>query len=202
MTLSRRLFTLGALALPGCTALDLLGPNGAIRDVYELQPVALPARSGRSAQRLMVLMPTAPAAIATDRILIKQDPIAVTYLPDATWSDAVPQMMQSLLIRTLASDGRLGFVGAQGSGPVPDTVLLTRIDTFEVTAQGAGRFDVRVSFELTVLRDRDQRVLGTRRVAGSQVIPDDRADTIARGFQGLLDGLLPEAAAWVLARGV
>jgi len=197
MIQSRRLFMLGLAALPGCS---VLGVSGVARDLYELQPVTLPTQTGRASQRLMVLMPTAPAAVSIDRILIKQDPIAVTYLPDASWSDSVPQMLQSVLIRTLASDGRLGFVGAQGSGPIPNSVLLTRIDAFEVAALSDGRFDVRVSFELTVLRDRDQRVLGTRRVAGSQIIASDRANTIARSFQQLLDDLLPDAAAWVLAR--
>jgi ABC-type uncharacterized transport system auxiliary subunit len=193
---------LGALALPGCSSLSLLGTSGEVRDVYDLQPVTLPVQASRTSQRLMILMPTAPAAISTDRILIRQDPIAVTYLPDANWSDSVPQMLQSVLIRTLASDGRLGFVGAQGSGPIPNTVLLTRIDAFEVAAMADGRVDVRISFELTVLRDRDQRVLGTRRVAGSQIIANDRADTIARSFQQLLNDLLPQAAAWVLGRAV
>lgn len=200
MTLSRRLFTLGALALPGCTALELLSPSADVRDIYELQPVSLPAQAGRSSRNLMVLMPQAPAAIATDRILIKQDPLVVTYLPEASWSDSVPQMMRSVLIRSLASAGRIGFVGAQGSGPVPDTVLLTRIDAFEVTAQGDGRFEAQILMEMTVLRDRDQRVLGTRRLAAALLLADDRAPTIARAFQQLLDGLLPEAATWVLVR--
>jgi ABC-type uncharacterized transport system auxiliary subunit len=202
MALSRRLFTLGALALPGCTSLGLLSPSGAVRDVYELQPVNLPAQGGRSPRSLLVLMPTAPAAIITDRILIKQDPLAVTYLPDASWSDSVPQMMQSVLIRTLASAGQIGFVGAQGAGPVPDTVLLTRIDAFEVTAKADGSFEARVSFEVTMLRDRDQRVLGTRRFDGAQIITSDLAEVIARAFQQVLDDTLSDAAVWVLARAV
>lgn len=200
MTLSRRLFMLGAFALPGCSALDFLGPSGPVRDIYELQPINLPARGGRSSRNLMVLMPSAPAAITTDRILIKPDPLTVAYLPEASWSDSVPQMMQSVLIRSLASAGRVGFIGAQGAGPVPDTVLLTRIDAFEVGVLENGGFEARVSIELTVLRDRDQRVLGTRRFANAVALADDQAATIAPVFQQLLDALLPEAAAWVLAR--
>ncbi len=199
MTLSRRFFALGALAAPGCTALDLLSPSGDIRDIYELRPASLATQTRRSSRSLMVLMPAAPAAITTDRILIKQDPLSVTYLPDASWSDSVPQMMQSVLIRTLASAGRIGFIGAQGSGPVPDTVLLTRIDAFEVIAINSS-FEAQISMEMTVLRDRDQQVLGTRRFAGALLLPNDQASTIARAFQQLLDDLLPEAATWILAR--
>lgn len=200
MKLSRRMLVLGATALPGCTALDLLGGSGAARDIYALQPVSVAAQGRRSSRSLLVLLPKAPAAIATNRILIQQDPLVVTYLPDASWSDAVPDMLQSVLIRSLASAGRIGFVGAQGDGPVPDTVLLTRIDAFGVTQQADGRLRAEISCEITMLRDRDQRVLGTRRFAQSLVIDDDRADTIARGFQQLLDGLLPEIVTWVLAR--
>ena len=200
MTLSRRFFVLGALGLPGCTALNSLNDAALPRDTYELQPVSVTTRSGRSSNTLLVLEPTAPAAIATDRILIKQDPLSVTYLPDARWSDEVPQMVQSILIQSISTSGGLGFVGLQGAGPVPDTVLLTRIDAFGVEQQADGTFQVRVSCDLTLLRDRDQRILGTQRFAGAVPVSNDQADTIARAFQRLLDGLLPDAVAWVLAR--
>ncbi len=200
MTLSRRIFVLGALGLPGCTAISTLNQAALPRDTYELQPVSAAAQSSRSSRTLLVLAPTAPAAIATDRILIRQDALSVTYLPDARWSDEVPDMLQSVLIRSLASSGQIGFVGAQGSGPVPDTVLLTRIDAFGVNQLSGGTFEVQVTLELTVLRDRDQRVLGTRRFAGTLGVASDQADTIVRGFQQVLDGLLPDAVAWISVR--
>ncbi|PJI84302.1 ABC-type uncharacterized transport system auxiliary subunit [Yoonia maricola] len=200
MTPSRRLLLLGVIALPGCTALDLLGTSSTLRDIYALQPVSVPAQAVRSSRSLLVVTPSAPAAITTERILIKQDPLTVTYLPDASWSDAVPAMLQSVLIRSLASANQIGFVGAQGDGPIPDTVLLTRIDAFGVERQADGALLAQVSFEATVLRDRDQRVLGTRRFAQSVALADDQANTIARSFQMILDELLPEVVAWVLAR--
>jgi len=198
MILSRRIFALGFLALPGCTTLGVLNDASSHLDTYELQPVAFTDQGRRSSRSLLVLMPTAPAAISTDRILIRQDPLSVAYLPDARWSDQVPQMLQSVLVRSLASAGQVGFIGAQRAGPVPDRVLLTRIDAFGVDQQPDGSFLARVSFELTVLRDRDQRVLGTRRFAHSQTIPDDQSRTIVTALQGQLDGLLSTAVPWVL----
>jgi len=200
MTLTRRTFTLGGLVLPGCTAINSLNDAAQPRDTYELQPAFVSAQGARSARSLLVLVPTAPAAITSDRILIRQDPLSVTYLPDARWSAEVPQMLQSVLIQTLAGTGRLGYVGAQGAGPVPDTVLLTRIDAFDVTAQSDGSFEARISCELTVLRDRDQRVLGTRRFTQALPVATDRTTAIVGAFQQLLDALLPEATTWVLAR--
>ena len=188
------------LGLPGCSVLGALNDAAVPRDTYALQPVSISSQARRSSRTLLVLEPTAPAAIAIDRILIRQDPLSVTYLPDERWADTVPRMLQSILIQSLASSGQIGFVGAQGAGPVPDVVLLTRIDDFAVNQQADRSFDVRVSFELTVLRDRDQRVLGTRRFATVLPIADDRARTITRAFQQALETLLPQALVWVLAR--
>lgn len=199
MTLSRRVFLMGTLALPGCTAIASLNNAATPLDTYALQPASGTAQRSRSSRSLLVLEPTAPAAIATDRLLIKPQPLSVTYLPGARWADTVPQMMQSVLIRSLADSGGLGFVGVQGAGPVPDTVLLTRIDAFEVNVLANGTYEVSVSLDLTVLRDRDQRVLGTRRVAQSRPIGSDRADIISQGFQHLLDDVLPQTVAWVVA---
>ena len=202
MTLTRRMFTLGAIALPGCTTIDALNEAASPRDTYALQPVDIAPQGARSSRSLLVVEPTAPAAIATDRILIRNDPLSVTYLPDARWADTLPQMLETLLVQSLASSGRIGFVGPQGSGPVPDTVLLTRIDAFGVDRQADDRFQVQIACELTLLRDRDQRVLGTQRFTQSGILADDRADTIVRGFQTLLDALLLQSADWVLARAV
>lgn len=202
MTLTRRIFTLGALGLPGCTAIDALNQAALPLDTYALQPIGNSTQGDRSSRTLLVLEPTASAAIATDRVLIRRDPLSVTYLPDARWADSLPQMLQSIFIQSLASAGRIGFVGAQGAGPVPDTVLLTRIDAFGVDQLDNGGFQTGITYELTVLRDRDQRVLGTRRFAQTGMIANDQATTIVRGFQTLLDGMLPEAMGWVLARAV
>lgn len=197
MALSRRFFLLGTLGLPGCAALNTLNDAATPLATFALQPVSVATQRARSSRTMLVLEPTAPAAIATDRILIKPQPLSVTYLPDARWADAVPQMLQSILIQSLADSGAIGFVGAQGAGPVPDTVLLTRIDAFEVNVLADGTYQVQVSLDLTVLRDRDQRVLGSRRSAQSLTISNDRPEVISQAFQQLLNDLLPAAVAWV-----
>lgn len=200
MTLTRRVFCTALLGLPGCTALGALNDAATPRDTYALQPVTIASGGPRTSRTLLVLEPSAPAAIAIDRMLIQQDALSVTYLPDARWADTVPKMMQTILIQSLSSSGQIGFVGAQGAGPVPDTVLLTRIDAFGVEQMADRSFVARISFDLTVLRDRDQRVLGTKRFATTIAVVDDRAATIARTFQQALEGILPQALVWVLAR--
>ena len=99
-----------ALALPsGCSAVRSLNSAARPLDAYELVPAAIPGASstGRS---VAVEEPAASAAIATDRILVKPNPLAVTYLPGARWIEAAPLHVQSLIIRSLAESGRVGFV--------------------------------------------------------------------------------------------
>jgi len=108
--------------------------------------------------------------------------------------------VQSLLIRSLSASGQLGFVGAQGSGPVPATVLLTRIDRFGVDRGADGTFTARATMELTLLRDRDQRVIGTRVFTGTAPVARDDAAQIARAFQRIMDETLPNAVTWITQR--
>ena len=130
--LSRSVFFLGLMTLPGCAALATLNQAATPLATYELQPIVSGSAASRSRITLLVVEPAAPAAIATDRILVKQGPQSVSYLPDARWADEAQLMIQSVIIQSLSAGRRFGFVGAQGAGPVPDMVLLTRIDRFGV----------------------------------------------------------------------
>ncbi|WP_411890955.1 ABC-type transport auxiliary lipoprotein family protein [Yoonia sp. SDW83-1] len=197
--LTRRFFVLGAISLPGCTALNTLNQAAQPRDTYDLNPVELEGGQ-RGTRSLLVLVPTAPATIVTDRILIKPTPISVAYLPDVRWADEVPLLVQSLLIRSLSFSGQFGFVGPQAAGPVPDFVVLTRIDQFGVDALPDGSFKAVVQMNITVLRDRDQRVIGTRRFEGSALPSNDLAVPVVQAFQQILDALLPDAVRWIGAR--
>ena len=144
--------------------------------------------------------PEAPAAIATDRIMIKPGVASITYLPDARWSDELPLVIQSLLIRSISGTGRIGYVGRSDGGPVPDSALLVRIDAFNVNALPDGTFTVEVDLTLTIVDDSDQRVTATQRFSTNAPLASDTPVSIVSAFQGLLDGLLPQMADWAVKR--
>lgn len=199
MMLSRRVALFGALSLPGCTVLSTLNDAAQTLDTYDLSPASI-ARSGNaSAQTLLVLEPTAAAAVATDRILVRPNLQSVTYLPDARWADTAPLLLQSLLVRSLSAT-RSGFVGAVGSGPVPDIVLLSRIDSFEVVVSADGVFEVSITFDATLLRDADQNVIASRTFSAVAIAGNDSAPAIVAAFQSVMDTILPAVANWVADR--
>ncbi|HEY9039154.1 MAG TPA: ABC-type transport auxiliary lipoprotein family protein [Roseovarius sp.] len=199
LNLTRRLAMLGAVAsLGGCGALSSLSAAATPLDTYDLTP-APGSTSGRSSGRtLLVARADAPAGINTDRIMVKPSGAAITYLPDARWADELPAVVQSLLIRSIAGTGRMGYVGVSEGGPVPDHALLTRIDSFQVDIAGEAVI-AKVDISLTLLRDRDQTVLKTRVFRDQAAAANDEPVAIVAAFQAILDRLLPEMANWVAA---
>jgi cholesterol transport system auxiliary component len=199
IALTRRIALLAAIsALSGCSAVSALNSAAQPLDTYDLSPAAGAKTGRRTAHTLLVARPEAPAAIATDRIMVKPGPVAITYLPDARWTDETPLVVQSLLIRSISATGRIGYVGRSDGGPVPDTALLVRMDAFQVNVSPDGGFSVEIDVALTVLNDRDQRVIVTRSFAQSAAAANDSPESIVAAFQGVLDQLLPAMADWVV----
>ncbi len=199
LTLTRRLAILGAAAsLGGCSALSSINAAATPLDTYDLTPAPGSTSGRRSGRTLLVARPDAPAGIATDRIMVKPGAAAITYLPNARWADELPAVVQSLLIRSIAGTGRMGYVGPSEGGPVPDLALLTRVDAFQIDVAGEA-ISARIDISLTLLRDADQRVLKTRVFRNQVAAASDEPSAIVAAFQALLDTLLPEMADWVAA---
>ena len=190
-----------ALALPsGCSAVRSLNSAARALDAYELVPVAIPG-AGSTGRSLAVEEPAASAAIATDRILVKPNPLAVAYLPGARWIEPAPAHVQSLIIRSLAGSGRVGFVGPAAAGPLPDYDLFTTIEAFEADIDGSAQPPVRVvvAMTLTLVRDLDGQVVASRRFEGSATAPADHATAVVSAFNVAMSGILREAGAWTIA---
>lgn len=190
------------LALPsGCAAVRSLNASATALDVYELVPVADAAGGARTSRSLAVDPPAAPAAIATDRILVKPDPLTVAYLGEARWVEPAPAHVQSLLARSLAASGRTGFVTTATTGPLPDYHLIASIEDFqaEVTEGAAAPVNVVVSIELTVARDIDARTVASRRFRSRIAAASDSAPDIAIAFNQATSAILREATGWTIS---
>ncbi|WP_322892802.1 MULTISPECIES: ABC-type transport auxiliary lipoprotein family protein [unclassified Yoonia] len=199
--LTRRVALLGgAVALGGCGAVSALNSAASPLDTYDLIPPAGSTAGRQTSRTLLLALPDASATLSTDRIMIRPNAVAITYLPQARWPDELPRVVQSLLVRSISATGRIGYVGRSDGGPVPDSALLTRIDAFDVSVGADGSFTAAIDITLTVLDDRDQRVIGTQRFSQSVQVANDNPVTIVAGFQALVDTILPAMSNWTLAR--
>lgn len=196
---TRRSLLIGTMcSLTGCGTLSTLSAASTPLDTYDLRPASGSKRGGRKSRTLLIARPQASAALATDRIMIKPDAAAIAYLPDARWSDELPALLQSLLVQSISETGRVAYVGRSEGGPVPDKVMLVRVDGFEVVALSEGSFEVRTEIDLTMINDRDQRVTASRRFAQTEAIATDQTRTIVAAFQTIMDRLLPQMSDWAV----
>lgn len=199
--MTRRTAILSACcALSGCSAISAINASTAALDTFDLSVASGLGGGRRTSRTLLVATPQASAVLATDRIMVRPATASVTYLPDARWGDELPKLVQSLLIRSMSSAGRVGYVGPMDAGPVADKALLVRIDAFEVRVVAVEIFEVAVDLHLTMVNDRDQRVVGTQAFRQTAQVGEDDAETIVAGFQRVLDVILPQVSDWALAR--
>lgn len=189
-----------ALLLGGCATAASLRNASTPLDTYVLNPLPAPASAGRSGSRvLFVADPTAPAAVASDRIAIKPDPIRVAMLGDGRWVEAAPLHVKNVLARSLANTGRFAFVTGATVGPLPDFTLLVDIDAFQAEALPAGSATparVVASMTLSVVRDADARLVASRRFQAAVAAPATDARTLVTAFDAANGTILREAVPW------
>jgi cholesterol transport system auxiliary component len=190
---------LAALGLPGCGAISALSSASAPLDAYALTP--LPGDGGGSggSRHIVVELPTASGAIATDRILVKPNRLQAAYLPAARWVEPTPVLVQTLLVQSLQSSGAFRLVGRTSLGLLPDTTLLTEIRAFQAEPgppEGPS-YTVRIALTLTLVRESDGAVVATRAFDARAPVASVEPLAIAAAFDAAAATVLGDAVAWV-----
>jgi cholesterol transport system auxiliary component len=185
-----RFSPLFALALSACSAFS---QASAPLDAYTLQPLTLTPGS-TTARHLVVELPTASGALATDRILIKPNPLQAQYQPGARWVDPLPDMVQGLLVASLQNSGRYRLVGRDGAGMTPDFVALVEVNSFEADAPA---MTTHVALTVSLLSVQDRRLLATRRFTASAQPAATDTLTLITAFDAATGRVLADAVAWI-----
>lgn len=184
-----------ALALAGCAVLSA-GP-GEPPAIYDLTaPTGIGPLRGGGGQYL-VPEPTAVRALDSDRIVVRPGGGEISYLAGAQWADRLPKLVQSRLIETLETSGRIKAVGRPGQGLAIDWQIVTEIRAFEVDL-GVGL--ARVSLAVKLMNDRNGRVAAGETFAAEAPVSGDSAAAVVKGLDAAHDRVLAEATRWLLAR--
>jgi len=202
MTLSRRSFvSLTAVAgLSGCAAISAVSRASEPLDTYTLSPLA-PGGSGAGRGHLVVELPSAAGELNTDRILIKVSPRQAEYLPDARWAEQTPAMVQTVLLNSLLNQGGFRLVSRVGAGLMPDNTLMCEIQALqaELTGPDPTSTQIRIRFRLTVIREADRSIAGSRTFDSVVPVGSDDTQTLILALDNALQPVLAAAVAWVRA---
>ena len=190
-----RLPLLFFVALTACSAVS---KASAPLDAYTLQPLHV-AQGQATARHLVVELPTASGALATDRILIKPTALQAEYLPKGRWVDPVPELLQTLLVASLQNAGRFRLVGRDGAGLTPDFVTLIEVNDFQAEASATGdpQTLVRVGLTLTLLDPEDRRLIASRRFDATELAATSDTLPLVAAFDAATRQALAAAVPWL-----
>jgi len=123
------------MALAGCARLFVAAPGHLYRLSAES---AYPATLPRVTAQLLVDLPQAPAGIDTTRIALSRSPLSLDYYADSEWTDAVPALVQTLLLASFENSGAITAIDRESIGLRADFVLKTEIRDFEAVGEAGG----------------------------------------------------------------
>jgi cholesterol transport system auxiliary component len=144
-------------ACTGCMG-SLLDSDAAAPETYRLAGGTVPDRGERLPLALSVARPRAAAALDSERIAVVRPDSRFDHFAGMRWSEPAPQMLQQLVVRALAADGRFETVIAAPSRVPADLVLDVELRRFEASYEaGSEAPRVRVEMQATLVDARQSR---------------------------------------------
>ncbi len=187
------------MLLSGCGALSALGDATTPLDAFELRAPALP-QAGRMLQRsLSIEPPTTSGALSVDRILIRPNALQSLYLPGVRWSDEMPLMYQTVMLRAFEDTGALAYVGRRPLGGSGDFALLSEITDFQAELSADGEsVSTRIRLVARMVRETDARVLARRSFQSVVPAVSSEALDVVQAFNLASDAVLDDLVRWGL----
>jgi cholesterol transport system auxiliary component len=201
MTISRRaaLLTPIGASLAGCAG--LLPGQGDPPQLYTLTPKTTFAPDIPSvAWQLVVEQPVAAAGLNTSRIALQRTPVSLDYFARANWSDTAPAMVQTLMVESFESSGRILAVSRESVRLRPDYLLQSELREFaaEYFPDPALPPLVRVRLIAKLVRTRDRSIIGVTQAERTERAARRDMAAIVLAFDEALGGVLKRVVDWTL----
>ncbi len=168
----KRLATMlvAAVLCTGCVG-SLLESGNEAPEVYRLAGASLQDRGD-------------PLPLALARIAVVQPDSRFDYFSGVRWAEPAPQMLQQLLVRSLAADGRFATVVAAPSRVPADLTVDVELRSFEAVYAGdAAGPRVSVEMQVTLVDARKARRLTSFVVRKESAAADNRRTAVLAAFE-------------------
>lgn len=187
----------------GCAGLSTLQNATEPTDLYLLSPKTshdpdLP----EIAAQLVVEEPTAASGVNTDRIAVKPNAYQVQYFPKVRWVDRAPLLVQTLLVESFESTGKVASVGRQAIGLRSDFTLLTELREFQAEAGPTSDVPISVVIQLNmkIVQEPEGLIIASQTFAHSIPARSDEILAIVAAFDEALGKAMREAIDWTVRR--
>ncbi len=192
---------LALLTLNGCSALSALTDATTPLNVYELRaPGDIPvARGAALPVSVTIETPTTGGALQTDRIMIRPDPYQAQYLPEVRWSEELPVMVQTLMLRSLEATQALRYVSRRPLGAGGDYAIVTEVTDFQAEiAEPDQPVTVRLRMTVSLVRESDVQIVAARSFAASAQSPTSDITDLIGAFDAASDTMLRDFVSWAV----
>jgi cholesterol transport system auxiliary component len=184
------------LALSACGS--LLSSPSEPGKIYVLSPnLATAPAPSRTSWQLVVARPEASASLTTERIALLRG-AEMDYYADAQWTDAVPQLLQNLLVEAIEKSGVA--VARDVQGIKADYILQTEIRAFDARydqADAPPRIEVDIMAKL--IAQRTAAFVAAREFRREAQAAANSVPAAVAAFDQAVSAILADIAGWVLA---
>jgi cholesterol transport system auxiliary component len=149
---------------------------------------------------LAIDTPTAPENLDSDRIALTRGATRFAYFADATWTDRVPALLQTLLVGAFEATGRIADVWTDPEGMTTGHLLQTQIRAFNARYGDAAARPpvVDVSLDLRLVRLPGQRTVGRTLIASQSRATQNEVSSVVRAFNVATTEALNRSVTWTL----
>ncbi|OYZ80109.1 MAG: ABC transporter [Rhizobiales bacterium 24-66-13] len=182
---------MAALALAACASAPV--------PTFDLSaPGNFTARGAGSGQ-MVVPIPTALAALDTEKILVEPAPGQITYLADAQWGDRLPALLQARMIQAFENGSKLRRVARPGDGITAEYQLNIDIRTFGVRVEN-GTSTAVVELSAKIIGNAAGRILAAQVFSARVPVATVNGATVAAALDAASNQVLVEIVRWASVR--
>ncbi len=145
---------------------------------------------------LVVAEPKAPRALDTEHMIVREADGAISYVPGAQWSDRVPALLQTSLIKAIEAKGT--SVSREGSGVLADRLLASDMTSFNLVPGSPAKVELALTMRL--IDAREGKLIASRSFYADADIGSFEGRDVVAGFNTVASTLMPAIAQWALAR--
>lgn len=196
------LIALSALLLVSLTSCGIL-PKREPMKMYEpaIARSAAPTDWPQANWSLLVAKPVAGQWLDSDRISVRPAPGAVQVYKGASWSESVPDMVQTALLRKLEDSGKILSVSRPGAGVRGEYQLLTEIRAFESVYAQAGQPQARIEVYAKLVHTADGHAVAARSFVETEAAGSEEVPAVVDAFSRSMDRVTTQVAGWALSSG-
>lgn len=150
---------------------------------------------------LLVARPIAGLLYETDRITVRPEVGAVQVYKGASWSDLVPNLVQTALLERFEDSQKILTVAAPGGAVRGEYQLMTELRAFDSIYDQPGHPQAVIEIHAKLVHSEDGEVVAARTFRETESASGVEVPAVVDAFSRSLDRASNQIVAWTLTNG-